>query len=65
MTFTEAAWICGMLPSIPDNPARTASPGELESDHDYRDSTAEHDADRINDELWLEEHTDAAAELER
>jgi hypothetical protein len=43
---------------VPDDPARTAGPGELARDWPYRESTLELDADAINDEIWLNEHRD-------
>jgi hypothetical protein len=53
LTFADAMSI--VRPEIADDPRRVAAPGELESDREYVESTEEHDADSINDQMFVDE----------
>jgi hypothetical protein len=54
LSLAEAGKILSLW-DVPDDPRRTAAPGELESDEGYRESTEEHDADSVNDQMWVDE----------
>lgn len=54
LTLADVAHIMS-LSDIPDDPRRVAALGELESDLGYRESTEEHEADSINDQMWVDE----------
>lgn len=43
MSAADTLWIWSALEAIPDDPARVAGPGELESDAEYRENETEVD----------------------